>query len=98
VPLPMEVGNTRGGKDGRKKWSLPIRRLLERKRKLGGFRFVGSLGWGLGSSFFRGLRLLLGGELLLHPEGDGVDIDLVDRRRIAEDDGGIGTSRRQQNG
>ena len=87
------------GVEGRapKKWSLPIRRLQERKRKLGGFRFVGSLGWGLGYSFFRGLRLLFGSKLLLHFECDGVGVDLVGRGGIAQDDGGIGTSRRQQN-
>jgi len=56
----------RPGWEGRaKKRSLPICRLLKQGRRLGSLRLLHGFGLGLLKGLLRGLRFLLGGELLL---------------------------------
>jgi hypothetical protein len=54
---------------------------------------------GSGGGWFPNLLcFLLRCKLLLHLKGYGVSVDFVGRGSLAEDDGGIGASRRQENG
>jgi hypothetical protein len=83
--LLFSRSNTRGGKDGRKKWSLRVRRLHRKEgRRLGSLRLPQLFRLGFDDTFLYSLRLLLGGKLLLHLEGDGIGVHLVDRRRIPQ--------------
>lgn len=64
-----------------------------------GFYCGGKLGCFLHFAARRGLlRLLLRGELLFHLECYGVGVHFINCGGIAENSGGIGTSRRQENG
>ena len=72
------AGATPGaGRTGVKR-SLPICRLLKQGRRLGSLRLLHGFGLGLLNGLLRGLRFLLGGELLLDLEGDGVGVHLID--------------------
>src|SRR5260370_21544354 len=72
------AGATPGaGRTGVKR-SLPICRLLKQGRRLGSLRLLHGFGLGVLNGLLRGLRFLLGGELLLDLEGDGVGVHLID--------------------
>jgi hypothetical protein len=99
APLPHGSRNARGGKDGRKKWSLLVRRLRRREgRRLGSLRLLHVFRLDFGSALLCSLRLRFGRELLLDLESDGVGVHFVDRRCIPQNGRAVATGGGEDDG